>query len=270
MSASSLRPLIAIAGDMRQFNGIDVHGVAHRYVTAVIEGSDGIPVMLASIGTEESGGLYPQDALLDRLDGLLLTGGRSNVEPHHYEGKPFRDGTLRDPQRDATTLPLVRAALAAGVPLLGICRGIQEMNVALGGSLHPYLWEVEGVRDHRMRINAPMDERVAPRHPVRCMPGGWFERWARDARLDPQGFLVNSLHGQGLDRLAPGVVVEALADDGVVEGIRIGTARAFAVGVQWHAEHGARGHPFSEVLFARFGEACRARAIARTARDRVA
>ncbi|MBM3559866.1 MAG: gamma-glutamyl-gamma-aminobutyrate hydrolase family protein, partial [Alphaproteobacteria bacterium] len=262
MPASNQRPLIGIVGDMRQFNGIDVHGVSHRYVTAVIDGSDGIPVLLASIGTDETGGLYPTAALLDRLDGLLLTGGRSNVEPHHYDGPPFRDGTLRDPLRDATTLPLVRAALAAGVPLFGICRGIQEMNVALGGSLHPYLWEVEGVRDHRMRINAPLEDRVGPRHPMRCVPGGWFERWARDAGLDPQGFMVNSLHGQGLDRLAPGVILEAVADDGVVEGIRIGTARAFAVGVQWHAEHGARGHPFSEVLFARFGEACRARAIA--------
>ncbi len=270
MSSDTIRPLIAISGELKDLNGFDVHAVGHKYVTSVVDGAGGIPVVLASLGDAAAGGMYPMADLVDRLDGLVLTGGRSNIEPHHYGGEAFRSDTWRDPLRDATTLPLVRAAVSRGLPLFGICRGIQEMNVALGGSLHPYLWEVEGKRDHRMPQTDLMEERFAPRHPVHLTPGGLFARIAEAAGLDPNEQTVNSLHSQGLDRLGKGVVVEALSDDGVIEGIALPEAPNLAIGVQWHAEFRVEKHAFNRALFHHFGEAAKARAIARLTRARVA
>ena len=263
MNPDNIRPLIAISGELKDLNGLDVHAVGHKYVTSVVEGAGGIPVVLASLGCDQSGGLYPMADLVDRLDGLVLTGGRSNIEPHHYDGEPFRADTWRDPLRDATALPLVRTALARGLPLFGICRGIQEINVALGGSLHPYLWEVEGKRDHRMLQTDSIEERFAPRHAVQLAEGGLFSRIAREAGLDPQTQMVNSLHSQGLNRLGKGVVVEALSDDGVVEGISVPDATNLAIGVQWHAEFRVDQYAFNRALFRYFGAAARTRAIAR-------
>jgi putative glutamine amidotransferase len=270
MSSDSVRPLIAISGELKDLNGFDVHAVGHKYVTSVVEGAGGMPVVLAALGDAEAGGLYPMADLVDRLDGLVLTGGRSNIEPHHYGGEPFRPDTWRDPLRDATTLPLVRAAIARGLPLFGICRGIQELNVALGGSLHPYLWEVEGKRDHRMLQTDQMEERFAPRHPVHLTPGGLFARIAEAAGLDPKVQRVNSLHSQGLDRLGKDVVVEALSDDGVIEGVSVPDAPSVVIGVQWHAEFRVEQHAFNRALFRHFGDAARARAIARISRAHVA
>ena len=270
MSPDKIRPLIAISGELKDLNGLDVHAVGHKYVTGVVEGAGGIPVVLASLGDADAGGLYPMTDLADRLDGLVLTGGRSNIEPHHYDGEPFRPDTWRDPLRDATTLPLVRAAVSVGLPLFGICRGIQEMNVALGGSLHPYLWEVEGKRDHRMPQTDLMEERFAPRHPVHLTPGGLFSRIAAAASLDPREQMVNSLHSQGLDRLGKGIVVEALSDDGVIEGVSMPDSPNVAIGVQWHAEFRVEQHAFNRALFRHFGEAARARAIARISHAHVA
>jgi putative glutamine amidotransferase len=270
MTSDTVRPLIAISGELKDLNGFDVHAVGHKYVTSVIEGAGGIPVILAALGDSETGGMYPMADLVDRLDGLVLTGGRSNIEPHHYGGAPFRPDTWRDPLRDATALPLVRAALARGLPVFGICRGIQEINVALGGSLHPYLWEVEGKRDHRMPQTESFEERFAPRHAVELTEGGLFARIAADAGLDPQVQTVNSLHSQGLDRLGEGVRVEALSEDGVIEGISVPGAQNLAIGVQWHAEFRIDRHAFNRTLMRAFGDAARARAVARQARAHVA
>lgn len=270
MTSSAIRPLIAISGELKDLNGFDVHAVGHKYVTSVVDGAGGIPVVLAALGDEEAGGMYPMADLVDRLDGLVLTGGRSNIEPHHYDGEPFRADTWRDPLRDATALPLVRAAIARGLPLFGICRGIQEMNVALGGSLHPYLWEVEGKRDHRMPQTDLMEERFAPRHAIHLTPDGLFSQIAEAAGIDTKALMVNSLHSQGVDRLGAGVVVEALSDDGVIEGISVRDSANIAIGVQWHAEFRVEQHAFNRALFQHFGDAARARARARISRAHVA
>jgi putative glutamine amidotransferase len=270
MKTETVRPLIAISGELKDLNGFDVHAVGHKYVTSVVEGAGGIPVVLASLGCDQAGGLYPMADLVDRLDGLVLTGGRSNIEPHHYGGEPFRPDTWRDPLRDATTLPLVRTALARGLPLFGICRGIQELNVALGGSLHPYLWEVEGKRDHRMLQTDSIEERFAPRHAIGLTEGGLFSRIARDAGLDPHTQMVNSLHSQGLNRLGEGVVLEATSEDGVIEAVSVPDAPNLAIGVQWHDEFRDDQNPFNRALFRYFGDAARARAIARLHRTQVA
>ena len=222
-----------------------------------------MPVVLPAFGDAETNGFYSLTELVDRLDGIVLTGGRSNIEPHHYGGEPFRPDTYRDPIRDSTTLPLVRAAVSHGVPIFGICRGIQEINVAFGGTLHPYLWELEGKRDHRMPQTDVLEDRFAPRHPVHLTPGGYFAKIASAAAVDEDDIIVNSLHGQAIDRLAEGLVAEALSEDGVIEGISMPGAANFVVGVQWHAEFRVLDHQFNRALYAEFGAATRHRAATR-------
>lgn len=266
---SSARPLIGVSGELKDFNGFDIQSTGHKYVFSVVEGFGGMPVILPALGDAVAAGAYDFVELVERLDGIILTGGRSNIEPHHYGGAPFRPETYRDPLRDSTNLPLVRAAIAHGVPLFGICRGIQEINVARGGSLHPYLWEVEGKRDHRMPQTDVIEDRFAPRHSIALTPGGYFAEIAAAAGIDANAVVVNSLHGQAVDCLGEGLVVEALSEDGVIEGLSMPGAKAFVVGVQWHAEFRVRDHPFNRALYAEFGAAAQRRATARSHREAV-
>ena len=164
------------------------------------------PLIIPALGES-----IDQAALLDSVDGLLFTGSPSNVEPRHYSGPASEPGTLHDSDRDATTLPLVRAAIDAGIPVLGICRGFQEMNVAFGGSLHQKVHEVGTFMDHREPADQPLEVQYAPRHAMHVQPGGVLAGIGL-----PSEFQVNSIHGQGVDRLAPGLRVEALAPDGLV------------------------------------------------------
>jgi putative glutamine amidotransferase len=226
--------------------------VSEKYVLAAIDASGALPLLVPGLGSRVAA-----EAIVTRLDGLLITGSRSNVEPHHYGGEPSLPDTPHDALRDATTLPLIRAALAADLPVLGICRGIQELNVALGGTLHQRVHELPGRLNHRAP-QGTVDERYGHRaHPVALAPGGLFEHLAGTGEI-----MVNSLHGQGIDRLAPDLVVEAIAPDGQIEAVRVATA-SFVVGVQWHPEYRALENPVSRALFAAFGDACRARALRR-------
>ncbi|MBO6783289.1 MAG: gamma-glutamyl-gamma-aminobutyrate hydrolase family protein [Alphaproteobacteria bacterium] len=264
--SSNIRPLIGVNADIRDNGGFDMLATGYKYVSAVIETIGAVAVMVPTICESETGP-YPLDDLVDRLDGMVLTGGRANVEPHHYGGEPFRPETLRDPVRDATTLPLARKAVERGLPLFGICRGIQEINVALGGSLHPYLWEVDGFDDHRMPQTDTMANRFALRHPVSLTEGGLFADIAAGAGIDAGEITVNSLHGQAIDRVADGLVVEAKSPDGVIEGVSMPGAPNFVVGVQWHAEFRTGAHTFNRALFEAFGSAARRRAAARAGAD---
>jgi putative glutamine amidotransferase len=194
-----------------------------------------------------------------RLDGILLPGARTHIEPHHYGGERVLPDAPHDPRRDGMALPLLRAAVRADVPVLAICRGIQELNVALGGSLHQRLHETPGRLDHRSPKGAIEVRYAHAAHPVSFMPGGYFAQLGGVDTL-----VVNSLHHQGIDRLAPGLVVEATAPDGQIEAVRLAQAR-FVVGVQWHPEYRHAEEPFSRVLFAAFGDACRAYARRRRA-----
>jgi putative glutamine amidotransferase len=171
---------------------------------------------------------------------------------------PSRDGTAHDSARDAKTLPLIRHAVDHAVPLFAICRGLQEVNVAMGGSLHQLVHEVEGRRDHRSPKSSDPDVNYAPAHAIEIMEGGLLDRLLRRRRI-----MVNSLHAQGVDRLAPGARLEAVADDGQVEAFSLPDAPAFALALQWHPEHRALGNPASMKLFDAFAAACRARAAAR-------
>ncbi|AXK40841.1 gamma-glutamyl-gamma-aminobutyrate hydrolase family protein [Crenobacter cavernae] len=226
------------------------HLVGEKYIRAA-EGAGGLPLLLPALGEST-----PIEQLLDTVDGLLFTGSPSNIEPHHY-GAASVDGDFNDPQRDATTLPLVRAAIDAGIPVLGICRGFQEINVALGGSLHAKVHEVPGMNDHR-DPGGTLEEMYALAHPVSFAEGGVLHRLA--GQLEAQ---VNSLHGQGVATLALALQAEAYAPDGLVEAFSVKEARAFALAVQWHPEWQYQDNPLSLAILEAFGEACSARKAAR-------
>ena len=236
------------------------HHVGDKYLRSLVDGSRALPMMIPALG----------DALdfaevVERIDGLLLTGGRANVEPHHYGGPPFPEDEIVDPARDATVLPLIRACIDKGIPVFGICRGIQEINVALGGSLHYRVHLLPGKMDHRMRRDVDTsEERMALRHPVSLAPGGLMEQLAGAGEV-----MVNSLHGQSIDRPADGLAVEALSRDGVIEGVHLKEAKRLTVGVQWHAEWQIEKHTLSRRLFEAFGEAARDCARAKRGRQRV-
>jgi putative glutamine amidotransferase len=250
---ASARPLIGIPADRRMVGKHPFHMVGEKYARAVLEAAAAAPLLIPALA-EELG----FEELLERLDGLVFTGSPSNVEPHRYRGPPSPPGTLHDPARDATTLPLIRKAVAAGVPVLGICRGFQEMNVAFGGTLHQKVHEVPGHLDHRDDESKPLEVQYGPAHDVTLEPGGVLR-----ALTDSDRIRVNSLHHQGIDRLGAELAVEARAPDGLVEAFRVPGARSFAVAVQWHPEWQVMGNPFSRALFAAFGQAAAARAQSR-------
>lgn len=242
------KPLVGIPCDHRMIGLHPFHAVGEKYIVAVRDGAGAIPVLIpvleAPIDVEE---------VLESVDGILLTGSPSNVAPRHYGGPAPREGVMQDERRDATTLPLIKEIVARGLPLLALCRGFQELNVAYGGTLHQHLEEVPGRADHREDKAQPLDVQYAPVHDVLLTQGGELERIAGKRTIR-----VNSLHGQGVDAVGEGLVVEALASDGAVEAVRVRDAKSFALGVQWHPEWRFWENPFSTALFAAFGRALRA------------
>lgn len=197
-------------------------------------------------------------ALLALVDGVMLTGSPSNVHPSHFDQDVLDAGLPLDPQRDALTLALVRACRAANVPLLGICRGFQEINVALGGSLEQSVQTREGRFDHRDPEGVSLEQAYGPAHEVHFVPGCAFAAWAGGETAQ-----VNSLHGQGIDRLADGLRALGHASDGLVEAFEIEGAAAFAYAVQWHPEWNCQKNPFYQAIFAAFGQACERRHASR-------
>ena len=248
------KPLVCVPASHIEVRpeGYRVHGTGSNCVESVERFSRCVPIILPALADR-----IDVESFAGRIDGLLLTGGRANIEPHHYGGEPFPEDEFIDPGRDNTVLPLVRACVEARIPVFGICRGIQELNVALGGTLHYRVHEVPGLDDHRMpqRDNLTTEEVFEPRHPVRLSRGGSFEGLVGRSEV-----MVNSLHGQGIDRLADRLEVEARSPDGVIEGVRLRNDPTFTVGVQWHAEWKPEEHELSRALFREFGRAARVRA----------
>ncbi|GIL40027.1 gamma-glutamyl-gamma-aminobutyrate hydrolase [Rhodospirillales bacterium TMPK1] len=242
--------LVGIPADFRYLAGTPFHIVNEKYVLAVTGALGAVPVLIPALAEA-----LPIDALLTRIDGLLIPGSPSNVDPARYGNGASPAGTLKDARRDASTLPLIRAALTAGVPLLAICRGVQELNVALGGTLHERVHEEEGRHDHRAPLDASIDVRYAPSHRVQLAPGGMLA-----TALGTEQAAVNSVHWQAIDRLAPNLDVEATAEDGTIEAVRVADAPNFAVGVQWHPEYRFADDAVSRALFGAFAAAMRARA----------
>ncbi len=221
-----------------------VHQANDEYILAIRDGAGALPLLIPSTDA-------PLDiaAVLDAVDGLLFTGSPSNVAPSHY-GAVARPGTELDERRDATALPLLRAAIASATPLLAICRGFQELNVALGGSLHQHVHEIPGRLDHREPKDVPLEVEYGPAHAIAIAPGGLLASLSGLAEAK-----VNSLHHQGIDRLAPGLSVEATAPDGQIEAVSLDGAKAFLLGVQWHPEWQFARDPLSRAIFAGFGRA---------------
>ncbi len=247
------KPLVGVPADRRIVDPHPFHMVGEKYLDALIKGSEALPLI-----TPVMPGDVDIDALLQQFDGIFLTGSYSNVEPHHYNGSPSEEGTLHDPHRDAVTLPLAKRALGTGVPLLAVCRGFQELNVALGGTLHQKIHEVEGYHNHLENKDDPLDKQYGPSHPVNLADGGLLRELAGSDTV-----MVNSLHAQGVATLAPGVSIEAVADDGLIEAFQVDNGPAFALAVQWHPEWRVMENDFSKAIFKAFGDACRVRASRR-------
>lgn len=221
------------------------HAVGEKYINAVRDGVGALPVLIPVLQDPLS-----LHEILETIDGVFLTGSPSNVSPTLYGGLGPRENVLQDPRRDATSIPLIRLAIDQGKPFFAVCRGFQEMNVAFGGSLHQHLEEVPGRFDHREDKSAPLDVQYAPAHDIELMEGGMLRRIAGSHSVR-----VNSLHGQGVDRLGDGLVVEAWASDGTIEAIRPIQATSFALGVQWHPEWKYWDDRFSTALLQAFGQA---------------
>jgi len=247
-------PLIGISGCRKQISGLDFDAAGHKYLSAVDHACQAIPLIIPTLGES-----LDRKALLNRIDGLLFTGSPSNVEPHHYNGPASDDGTLHDTHRDVTTLPLIVDAVAAGVPVFCICRGFQEFNVAFGGTLHQKVQDQPGMRDHRENLDDPLEIRYQQVHDVALNPNGILANLAGASSAR-----VNSLHGQGVKTLGNGLQIEATAPDGLIEGISMPSAKAFALAVQWHPEWRVMDNPFYLSIFTAFANACRTRL-----RDRV-
>lgn len=237
-------PVIGIPSCLRTANKRTSHAVNVKYPDAIIEATGCLPILIPAVGSKVDVCL-----LLDRIDGLLLTGSPSNVHPRHYGAEPSHPDILLDPERDATTLPLIREAVRRDLPLLAICRGIQELNVALGGTLHQRLRELPGRMSHRPSKDSP-DGPYGPAHSVVLTAGGVLASLAGTAEI-----MVNSLHSQGIDRLAAKLRVEAVAPDGQIEAVSLPGAR-FVVGVQWHPEFKVLENPLSRALFSAFARVC--------------
>ncbi len=250
------KPIIGVPADIKPIDGAPFHAVGDKYLRAIIDAADAVPLVIPAFGD-----WYDLRSLLNGLDGVLFTGSPSNVHPGCYDTAPTPEAEPYDEARDATTLPMIREALTHEVPFLAICRGMQELNVALGGTLHPRVHEIVGREDHRRPQHEDRDVQYGPRHSIQVRRGGPFEALAGSREIE-----VNSLHWQAVDRISERLEVEALAPDGTIEAVSVKDAPTFALGVQWHPEYKVLETPFSVNIFKAFGTAARCRAESRGAR----
>ncbi len=241
-----LIPLIGLVACNQTIGLHPYNIVGEKYLLSVVNAAGGWPLIIPSLNRQ-----FPMETILDRLDGILLTGSPSNIEPHHYNGPASAEGTHHDKNRDATSLPLIHAAINSGLPLLGICRGFQEMNVAFGGSLYQRLHEEQDYIEHREDKKAPLDVQYGISHKIKLAQGGILNKaWPFETAE------VNSVHTQGIHQLGDGLRPEAYAPDGLIEAISVKDAKEFALGVQWHPEWKVTENTFYQAIFKSFGDAC--------------
>lgn len=239
--------LVAVPADIRDFENYRWHASPATYLTAIVKVAGAVPVIVPALeGIDVRG-------VLSGFHGVLTTGSRTNVHPARYGTEPSAAHEPFDEARDALSEEMIRSAIELGMPLLAICRGHQELNVALGGTLATEIQEIDGRDDHRAPEHPEMDERFAIRQRVLVEPEGRLRAIVGTTELQ-----VNSLHRQAIDRLAAELTVEARAPDGTIEAVSHATARSFCLGVQWHPEYFADSDPASAAIFRAFGDACRA------------
>ncbi len=246
-------PLVAIPADIFEFNGTAWHCTQKQYVNAVVKGANATPVIIPAIGDA-----LDIDMLLDRVDGVVLSGARSNVHPSLYGREAEEKDSPFDHDRDATTLPLIRRTIERGIPLLAICRGVQELNVALGGTLDSEIHEMEDRDDHRYEDVPERDVMFKIHQKVKVKPDTCLANLVGSGEIT-----VNSLHRQAISKTAPNLAIEALADDGTIEAVSVIGAKAFAMGVQWHPEYWVESDSTSATLFRAFGKAVQEYAAAK-------
>lgn len=247
------QPIVAVSGESlvkaRESDNAVYYQVMQKYIVPVVEIMGAVPLILPPLAEQ-----LDIVSLLKRVDGVLLTGGISNIEPHHYDGGDSYPGCPHDPLRDATVMRLIPEIINTGVPLFAICRGFQELNVAYGGSLHQELHKSDDYELHAEQINfeAPMDGLYADAHDLEIQPGGIL-----DGLVGLETQRVNSIHGQGIDRLGEGLFLEGKAPDGIVEAISVKDAKNFALAVQWHPEWKPKENPLYMAMWQAFAETCR-------------
>ena len=254
LSATMIRhPLVGLPSDTYESNHLLFHSLGDKYLRAVSDVAQCLPVMIPAIAEA-----MDLSALLDHFDGILMTGAVSNVHPPHYGSEPTADHEPYDHHRDKLTLKLIRAVIDRGIPLFCVCRGFQELNVVMGGTLEAEVQRGDGRLDHRSRKVEDMDVKYGPVHAISITPGGQLE-----SILGKRQTMVNSLHRQAVAKLAPGLNLEASAPDGIIEAVSVKGAKAFAIGTQWHPEYKAASNPDSVKLFKAFGDAVRLHAARR-------
>lgn len=241
-------PLIGVVADVKLIEGQPFHAVGEKYLRAIAEAANCLPVIIPALSD-----VLDMNGVLEHLNGMFFTGSLSNVHPRYYDTEPSAEHEPFDLARDDLSLALIRATLAQEIPLLAVCRGHQELNVALGGTLHPAVHELPDRLDHRAPVSDDKDIQYGLRHEVEFVAGGEFAKLAGATTIK-----VNSLHRQAIDRLADALIVEGTGPDGTIEALRVRHARSFALSVQWHPEYQATQNTFSARLFAAFGEAARA------------
>ena len=241
--------LVAIPADIRVLDGYTWHAAPDQYIMAAVNGANVLPLVVPALthGTDV-------DMVLDRVDGVLISGSRTNVHPSNYSEDETENHGPFDPARDMLSLTLIRRTIERGIPLLAICRGIQELNVALGGSLATEIQDLPGRLDHRKPETENRDEAFAIRHSIKVKPGSCLASILGDGEVH-----VNSLHRQAISKLAPRLAAEALAEDGTIEAVSVIDAPGFAIGVQWHPEYWVGSDTVSDKIFAAFGDAVQRR-----------
>ena len=244
------KPLVIVPADRKMMGKHAYHSAGEKYLSALSQSADVIPMILPSLSPS-----LPLSEILDNADGLFLTGSYSNIEPHHYSNEASYEGNLHDPHRDANSLPIIQLAIEKQIPVFAVCRGFQEVNVALGGSLHQKVHEVPGLDDHRENLDDDLDTQYSDSHLVSLNSGGLLERLSGKATA-----MVNSLHGQGINALADSLQVEATAPDGLIEAVSLKSSQSFFLAVQWHPEWKVGENPFYLSMFKAFGRACSDRA----------
>ena len=240
-------PLVGVPTCRQVIGDLDYDCTQHKYIAALCESAGVLPLQIPLLGEQ-----FSEDDILGRLDGLLLTGSHSNVHPQHYQEEYTSPDFKLDLLRDETVLRLIKPAINIGLPLFAICRGFQELNVAFGGELHAKLHEQGQYIEHRESKNKELEARYAEVHKVNLLDGGKLQELLNTSTIE-----VNSLHEQGISKLAAGLTVEGQTEDGLVEAVSVAGSRGFALGVQWHPEWQSTQNPVSTSLFKAFGDACR-------------